>query len=88
MDRFGNAVTNMAPSDLLPLAPLSGWEFEAGGARLGGLAATYGAAEPGAPVALTGSAGLIEVAVNRGSAAELLHLRPGSPVLARRAARP
>ena len=88
VDRFGNAVTNLALADLLARAPLSGWSFEAGGVALGGLVATYGAAEPGVPLVLTGSAGLIEVAVSRGSAAEILGLRPGSPVFARRAARP
>lgn len=43
---------------------------------------TYGEAQAGEPVVLEGSSGLLEVAVNRGSAADLLGCRRGAAVAA------
>ena len=72
VDRFGNAITNLV------------------GARSGVVAAagrpvpvrgTYGDVAPGAPVALTGSSGLLEIAVREGSAAQSLGLARGAPVV-------
>jgi hypothetical protein len=44
---------------------------------------TYGEAPPGVPVALVGSSGYLEIAVNQGNAAELLGLVEGQPVRVR-----
>lgn len=72
IDRFGNAVTNLV------------------GARSGVVAAagrpvpvrgTYGDVPAGSPVALTGSSGLLEVAVRDGSAAQVLGLARGATVV-------
>ena len=71
IDRFGNAVTN--------LVARRGGAVEVGGRRLA-LARTYSEVSPGAPVALVGSSGLVEIAVRDGSAATALELRRGTPV--------
>lgn len=76
VDRFGNAITN-----LLTVRPAG--HVEAGGRRLG-FVRTYADVPPGAAAALIGSSGLVEIAVREGSAASLLGLTRGSPVVLRR----
>ncbi|WP_117237767.1 SAM hydrolase/SAM-dependent halogenase family protein [Thermus sediminis] len=71
-DRFGNAVTTLLA------APLGGW-VEVAGRRLRVLR-TFGEAQEGEALAYLGSAGLLEIAINRGSAREALGLREGMPV--------
>ncbi len=72
IDRFGNAITNLL------------------GARAGVVAAsgrpvpirtTYADVPVGAPVAISGSTGLLEIAVREGSAAKVLNLARGATVV-------
>jgi S-adenosylmethionine hydrolase len=77
IDVFGNAVTN-----LLPLAGRRLLRLEVGSAAIEGLSPSYAAARRGKPLAIIGSAGFIEVSINRGSAARELGLRVGAPVRA------
>ena len=51
-----------------------------GSAILRGVSETYGDVAPGEPLALVGSAGLLEIGVNGGDAATLLTIHKGSPV--------
>jgi len=74
IDRFGNAVTN--------LVVRGSAEVLVGGQTLA-LRRSYSDVEPGAVVALTGSNGLLEIAVRDGSAAQRLGLSRGVPVLLR-----
>ena len=76
VDRFGNAITNIARE---ALAGREGARVEAAGRSLP-LARTYADAARGEALALAGSAGWIEIAVREGSAAALLGLRRGDPV--------
>ena len=75
IDRFGNAITN--------LLAVRGGTVDVAGRRLP-IRRTYGDAADGAPVAIAGSTGLIEIAVRNGSAAELLGLKRGVEVVHRR----
>jgi S-adenosylmethionine hydrolase len=74
IDRFGNAITN--------LMALRGGTVEVDGTVLP-IARTYGDVSAGRMVALTGSSGLIEIAVRDGSAATTLGLHRGSAVVLR-----
>ena len=74
IDRFGNAITN--------IVGLRAGTVEAAGISLP-LRRTYGEAPVGAPIAIVGSSGLIELAVRDGSAARVLRLTRGSAVLFR-----
>jgi S-adenosyl-L-methionine hydrolase (adenosine-forming) len=74
VDRFGNAITN--------LLSRTGGEVVVGGQALA-LRRVYADVPPGKPVALTGSNGLIEIAVRDGSAARSLGLQRGAPVVLR-----
>lgn len=71
-DRFGNAITTLLQ------APLGGW-VEVAGRRIP-IRRTFGEVPEGEAVAYLGSAGLLEVALNRGNAREALGLKEGMPV--------
>ena len=76
IDRFGNAVTNLVGRrDMI---------VEVGGREIP-MHRTYADAEPGAPLALVGSAGLIEIAIRDGNAANELQLTRGDQILTRHA---
>jgi S-adenosylmethionine hydrolase len=80
VDRFGNLITN------LPAAAYAGWadrpaRVAVGGREVTRRVRTYGEAAPGTLVALTSSVGTLEVAVVQGSAARLLGVGPGEPVV-------
>lgn len=79
VDRFGNAITNIDHANLR--APRRRrLRVVAGGQDVGLILRYYGAAPPGQALAVVGSSGLLEVAVNGGSAAETLGLRVGEAV--------
>ena len=78
IDRFGNAITNLASSDVEAAAGRA-VHVEAGGRQLP-LARTYGDVAEGEALALIGSADLLEVAIRGGSAATALGLGRGSEV--------
>jgi hypothetical protein len=72
VDRFGNAITNLAGAR-------SG--VVAAGGRPVPIRATYADVQPGSAVALIGSSGLLEIAVRDGSAAATLGIGRGAPVV-------
>jgi S-adenosylmethionine hydrolase len=74
IDRFGNAITN--------LLGLRAQSVEVNGTVLP-LRRSYADGRQGEPIALVGSAGLIEIAVRDGSAAATMRLERGSVVLLR-----
>lgn len=76
IDRFGNAISNLRPTDLPP-SP----EFECRGHRIRGLVGTYAEGELSA---LTGSTGLVEVALRNGNASQALGIRVGDVITVRR----
>jgi S-adenosylmethionine hydrolase len=77
IDRFGNAITNVR-TDLLRQFNESRLCLSLGRRTLHGLGAFYQSVPPGKPVALAGSHGFLEIAVNGGSAFRLLGLKIGS----------
>lgn len=74
IDHFGNAATN------LPASAAEGYRRLRVGAGVLPLLRTYADAAAGQALALVNSSGLIEVAVNQGSAADALGLKPGDMV--------
>ena len=74
IDRFGNAITN--------LVGLRGGVVEVNGSALP-VRRTYAEGASGLPMAVVGSAGLIEIAVRDGSAALELRLARGSVIVLR-----
>lgn len=70
IDGFGSLVSNIAAADIAPWG--SALRFRLGDCVITELCRTYEDVESGAPLALIGSAGLLEIAVNRGHAARQL----------------
>jgi S-adenosylmethionine hydrolase len=77
IDHFGNATTNVASDSLKSVRNVS---VKIGRRNIGRMKRTYADAAPGKALALFGSAGLLEIAVRDGSAAEKLRLRVGDAV--------
>ncbi len=79
VDRFGNAITNLETASVLGAGGAVGWVVlpQRRRCRVG---ACYQAAGPGRLVAVPGSSGCLEIAVNGGSAAALHGLKVGSPI--------
>jgi S-adenosylmethionine hydrolase len=76
VDRFGNLIGNVRASRVAREA----WTGVRAGGRTLPLRATYADAGPGEAVALINSYDLLELAVNRGRAADVLRLGPGAPL--------
>jgi S-adenosylmethionine hydrolase len=82
IDRFGNAITNLE-SSLLRGSDQALCEVYAKRRRVCPLKTFYQGAAPKTPIALVGSSGFLEVAVNGGAAEELLGMRIGTRVVLR-----
>jgi S-adenosyl-L-methionine hydrolase (adenosine-forming) len=79
VDRFGNCITNIDVESLR--APTAGaLEISVGRKCRCGIKSFYQAVPAGRPVAVIGSSGLLEIAVNGGSAARKFSLSPGKKV--------
>jgi S-adenosylmethionine hydrolase len=75
VDRFGNLITNIRPDDRRSVR-----EVAIGDTTICGLSAHYGQGGDGRPIALVGSTDFLEIAVNRGNAAERLGACVGDKV--------
>lgn len=77
VDRFGNAVTNIHRR---LCAADSIYTVRAGGAAIPEISRTYGDRRAGELLALFGSSGYLEIAVNQGSATDAFTFHRGTPV--------
>ena len=80
IDRFGNAVTNLPAAEIQRLSRSAPLKVEVNGHSLCGIQPSYSFKPQGAALAVIGSHDLLEIAVNQGSAADRLRIRPGSRV--------
>jgi S-adenosyl-L-methionine hydrolase (adenosine-forming) len=81
IDHFGNLITNISVIDL-SAARAGNRHFEVSfkDRPIGPLRVTYADVPRGEPLAILGSSHMLEIAVNQGSAAELLNACRGDPV--------
>jgi S-adenosylmethionine hydrolase len=79
-DSFGNLITNVCREELPADVPPAKFVIEAVRQRFMGIVRTYADASAGAPVALFGSSGLLELAIVQGKAAEQSQIRIGSDI--------
>jgi S-adenosylmethionine hydrolase len=82
VDDFGNLITNI-PGDELPGAGDCAWFVAVGSRKVERFVPSYAHSPPGTLVALISSVGMLEIAVNQGSAAALLNAGPGTAVAVR-----
>jgi S-adenosylmethionine hydrolase len=82
VDAFGNLMTNLTAENL-PSGAIAGGAIKLtlNGKPVGRFADTFASGAPGEPIAVLGSSGYVEVAVNRGSAARTLGVNRGAEVL-------
>jgi S-adenosylmethionine hydrolase len=81
VDAFGNLMTNLKTEDVPATAVTSGTiKLSVNGKEVSKMAQTFGLGAPGEPIALFGSAGFLEIAVNRGNAARTLGANRGMEV--------
>lgn len=83
IDWFGNIVTNLTPEDITP--ETRDVRVRIASTEISKLRHTYSGANHGELFAIFGSMGFLEIAVNQGSAAELLRVRVGDAVEVHRA---
>jgi len=82
VDAFGNLMTNLTVGNVPASAVTSGEiKLAVNGKEVRKFVQTFGMGAPGEPVALFGSAGFVEVAINRGNAARALGANRGAEVI-------
>ncbi len=82
VDSFGNLVTNFTAEDLPAATGADGkLGMQVGGKRVEKLAQTFANGAAGEPVAIVGSSGFVEIAVNKAQAARVLGVNRGAEVL-------
>ena len=83
IDHFGNLISNVALKQLTQFnqgRPATRLKIQIGSQVIQGLSETYGNVRSNMPLALVGSRGYLEIAVNCGSAARVLEARQGDTV--------
>ncbi len=82
VDRFGNLVTNITPQDAPMLFGAGGKTFKivVGSREITEIHSAYAEGAPGEVVGILGSMGFLEIAANRGTAAQLTGAGKGSDV--------
>ena len=81
VDAFGNLMTNFTAEDLAAATGTDGkLSLQVGGKRVEKLAQTFANGASGEPVAIIGSSGFLEIAVNKGNAARVLGVNRGAEV--------
>ncbi len=79
VDHFGNLITNLPAALVADRGPDA--IVQLGKLKLKGIARTYADVPSGMPLALIGSDGMLELAVNQGDASEMMGKKTGAKVL-------
>jgi S-adenosyl-L-methionine hydrolase (adenosine-forming) len=82
VDRFGNLITNITPQDVPALfaATAKGFKITVGSREITEIHNAYAEGAPGQVFGILGSMGFLEIAANRGTAAQLTGAGKGSEV--------
>ncbi|MEX1012012.1 MAG: SAM-dependent chlorinase/fluorinase [Balneolaceae bacterium] len=80
IDSYGNLITNIPESMVREVASGRRVKIYIGNTILHEMSSTFADVEEGEPAAYVGSAGMVEVAVNKGNAGELLSVRKGAQI--------
>lgn len=82
VDTFGNLMTNLRAEDLPEATVATGKiKLKIGAKSIERFVATFGEGNNGEPVALIGSSGYVEIAVNKGNAAKALGASRGAEII-------
>ncbi len=80
IDRYGNLVTNIPESIIAKHEIKSGLKIYVGNTILKNISHTFSEVSDGEPVAMIGSSGMLEIAINKGNAEQMLGIEKGAPV--------
>ena len=80
VDAFGNLVSNIRESQLLQFSQGRPFVIRAGTKSINGLKKGYWEGKKGAPIAVIGSAGFLEISVNEGNAQKTLKIKRGDKI--------
>jgi len=82
VDRFGNLITNITPQDapMLFTQDASGYKIVIGKREITQIKDAYALGAPGEVFGILGSMGYLEIAANRGAAAQIIGVGKGSDV--------
>src|SRR5262249_44450566 len=82
VDRFGNLITNVTPEDVPMLfsEPPAPFKIVVGKREVMEIKSAYAQGAPGEVFGILGSMGFLEIAANRGSAAQVLGVAKGADV--------
>jgi S-adenosyl-L-methionine hydrolase (adenosine-forming) len=82
VDRFGNLITNITPQDAPMLfgGEANGFKIVVGSREITEMRNAYAEGAPGEVIGILGSMGFLEIAANRGAAAQLTGASKGSDV--------
>ena len=81
IDRFGNIKTTITTNHLSRFQPSSFDGIQIGDHTIDAISSTYAKQPEGKLVAVIDSSGYLEIAVNRGNAADLTGCKPGDPIV-------
>ncbi|MFA6126096.1 MAG: SAM-dependent chlorinase/fluorinase [Bacteroidales bacterium] len=82
IDSYRNAITNIPKAEFLKIGANRKFEItiKSNRYKIYGISNTYLESDPGELLAIFNSAGLLEIAIVQGNAAELLGFEPGTPI--------
>jgi len=80
IDRFGNLITNIPEKMVAEAGERAKLKIYVGNTILNKLVDTFGEVTEGEPAAYIGSAGMLEIAINKGDAHEMLGVEKGAPI--------
>lgn len=80
IDRFGNLISNISEEMFRDVIGDNRVRIYVGTTILEELVHSYGYVEEGEPAAFTGSSGMLEVAINKGNAGEMLGVKKGAQI--------
>ncbi len=80
IDRYGNLITNIPESFIRKYDSTSAFKIYVGNTILKSISDTFSEVPDGEAVALIGSSGMLEIAINKGNAEQMLGVEKGAPV--------
>lgn len=80
IDKFGNLITNIPKSLIDEVIACKNVKIYVGNIIMNDIKNTFGAVAEGEPVAYIGSAGMLEIAINKGNAKEMLGIQKGAQI--------
>lgn len=80
IDKFGNLITNISSSLIDEVIGTAEVKIYVGNTILDEILHTFGSVPDGEPVAYIGSSGMLEVAINKGNAKEMLGVQKGAQI--------